>query len=73
MDDFKEIKIPKIDLKKIKLPLIMGLIGFLSFLCIYTVDANENGVVLRLGKYLETTGPGLHFKIPLIKNHIYRH
>jgi len=33
---------------------------------IYTVDANENAVILRLGKYHTTTGPGLQFKIPFI-------
>ena len=64
MDDSKEIKLPKIDLSKIKLPITIGLASFIIFLCIYTVDANEQAVVLRLGKYLETTNPGLHFKIP---------
>ena len=33
---------------------------------IYTVDANENAVILRLGKYHTTTGPGLQFKIPFV-------
>ena len=66
MDENQEIKIPKIDLNKIKLPIIMGLAIITIFLCVYTVDANENAVVLRLGKYLETTEPGLHFKIPII-------
>ena len=33
---------------------------------IYTVDANENAVILRLGKYNSTQGPGLHFKLPFI-------
>jgi modulator of FtsH protease HflK len=31
----------------------------------YTVNAESEGVVLRFGKYLGTTEPGLHFKIPL--------
>jgi len=66
MDDQNEIKIPKIDLKKIKLPITIGLASLIIFLCVYTVDANEQAVVLRLGKYLDTTDPGLHFKIPLI-------
>ena len=35
---------------------------------VYTVDANENAVILRLGKYYETQGSGLGFKIPLIEN-----
>lgn len=30
----------------------------------YTVDANENGVILRFGKYHTTTYPGLHLKLP---------
>lgn len=30
----------------------------------YTVHVNEEAVVLRLGKYLETRGPGLNFKLP---------
>ncbi|GAB4574109.1 MAG: FtsH protease activity modulator HflK [Rhodothalassiaceae bacterium] len=31
---------------------------------IYRVGANEQGVVLRFGKWVETTGPGLHWHIP---------
>ncbi len=30
----------------------------------YTVDADEVGVIQRFGRYLRTTDPGLHFKIP---------
>jgi membrane protease subunit HflK len=33
---------------------------------IYTVDQQERGVVLRLGKYSETVGPGLQWNPPLI-------
>ena len=32
----------------------------------YTVDANEKAVVLRFGRYLATSDPGLHFCIPLV-------
>lgn len=32
----------------------------------YTVQANEEALVLRLGKYQGITGSGLHFKIPLV-------
>jgi membrane protease subunit HflK len=41
---------------------ILGLI-FLTT-SFYTVDADEVGVIQRLGKYIRTTEPGLHFKIP---------
>ncbi|ATE58938.1 FtsH protease activity modulator HflK [Thauera sinica] len=30
----------------------------------YTVDANQRGVVLRLGKFIETTEPGLRWRLP---------
>ena len=30
----------------------------------YRVQAQERGVVTRFGKYIETTGPGFHFKLP---------
>jgi modulator of FtsH protease HflK len=34
------------------------------FTSFYRVDAAERGVVTRFGKYVETNGPGLHFKLP---------
>ncbi|SVD17959.1 uncharacterized protein METZ01_LOCUS370813, partial [marine metagenome] len=66
-----DIQIPSFEFKKfggLFVAIIAAIIIFFSF---YTVDANENGVVLRLGKYSHTTMPGLHFKIPLI-DQIYR-
>ena len=42
------------------------LVVFLGFQSVYTLDEQERGVVLRLGKYLETKNPGLQFKIPLV-------
>jgi membrane protease subunit HflK len=32
---------------------------------VYIIDQTEEAVVTRLGKYRVTTGPGLHFKLPL--------
>lgn len=34
---------------------------------VYTIEPNEVGVVLRFGKFVSTTKPGLHFKWPLIE------
>ena len=49
----------------------MVLIGFAvvgvlvaALTAIYSVQANEEGVVLRFGKYQSTQSPGLHFKLP---------
>ena len=41
--------------------LVAAWIAFSSF---YRVDAQERGVVLRFGRFVETTEPGLHFKLP---------
>jgi membrane protease subunit HflK len=30
----------------------------------YVVDTAEEGIVLRFGKYSQTTGPGLHYRLP---------
>ena len=55
---------------------IFILIGIVILLGIYTsaykVDANENGVVLRFGKYIATTTPGLRFKLPLGIDKVYK-
>ena len=42
------------------------ILGLLILSSVYTVDANENAVILRLGKYNTTTGPGLQFKFPIL-------
>lgn len=36
----------------------------LLFSSFYRVNPQERGVVMRLGRYVETTEPGLHFKLP---------
>ena len=41
---------------------ILGLV--LVFSSFYTVGPEQIGVVLRFGKYVRSTDPGLHFKIP---------
>lgn len=41
---------------------ILALVFLLS--CFYTIEPEEVGVVQRFGKYIGTTSPGLHFKLP---------
>ena len=59
--NFRQIKIPKrmITVGVIILAAIVFLVTGL-----YTVNPEEVGVIQRFGKYLSTTQPGLHFKIP---------
>jgi modulator of FtsH protease HflK len=57
-------------LKKFKLPggpLAFAVIAalMLAFTAFYTVNQDEVGIVQRFGRYVETTQPGLNFKLPL--------
>ena len=46
---------------------VLGLAALLiAFSAFYTVEANEQAVVLRFGKYHTTTLPGAHFRIPFV-------
>lgn len=51
------------NIRAIVVGLIVLLVGFSTF---FTVDPEEVGVVVRLGKYIETVEPGLNYKLPLI-------
>jgi len=38
----------------------------------YTIDVSEEGVVTRFGRYLKTSPPGLHYKLPFGVDHVYK-
>ena len=64
-------KLEEIDFRQIKVPKRMITVGVIILAAIvflvtglYTVNPEEVGVIQRFGKYLSTTQPGLHFKIP---------
>ena len=69
--DLKKLKIP--DLSKLKiLPLVaVFLAAILLFTAWFQVAADSEGVVLRLGKYNRSMGPGLHMKMPLGIERVY--
>ncbi len=64
-----EIKIPKIQLPRLPGGALKGAIVAFVLLLIaassfYTVGPEEIGVILRVGKFVRTTDPGLHAKLP---------
>ncbi len=69
--DLKKLKIP--DLSKLKiLPLVaVFLAAILLFTAWFQVAADSEGVVLRLGKYNRSMGPGLHMKMPFGIERVY--
>lgn len=62
-----EFKLPKIRPGPIKIILLAIVILILLFSSIYQISPEEMGVILRFGKFVRTTEPGLHFKLPWIE------
>lgn len=52
--------------------LIFGVLvlAYVAWSAAYKVDAHEQAVVLRFGKYHDTKPPGLHFKIPMVDERV---
>ena len=68
-----EVEVPDMPSSDIGLPaiakglvLILVLAGVWS--TVYQIEPEEAGIVLRFGKYVRTTDPGLHFKIPFAED-----
>ncbi|MDR0966427.1 MAG: FtsH protease activity modulator HflK [Myxococcales bacterium] len=47
--------------------IVAVLIAFLAFESYYQIEPDEVGIIQRLGRYVETTDPGPHFRIPIIE------
>ncbi len=70
--DFKFDKIQFDPFKKYLIPIaiVIGII-ILGYSSVFTVKANQEAAMLRFGKYTETVGPGLHFKLPFGIDRVY--
>jgi membrane protease subunit HflK len=66
-DDFPslDIKLPKIKPAIIKLVVLAVVVLIVLAGSIYQISPEEIGVILRFGKFVRTTNPGLHIKFPL--------
>ena len=61
----RELRLPRLEFKWI-IGLIVVIFGlYLLFSTFYSIPADGVGIITRFGKYVRTTQPGLHFKIPL--------
>ncbi len=63
--DFKMPKLPKLPKGFIKYAAIAIVVLIFLFGAIYQVAQDEMGVILRFGKFIRTSDPGLRFKLPL--------
>jgi membrane protease subunit HflK len=55
---------PNVSKKKVGTIVIIAAVVIFILTGLYTVNPEEVGVIQRFGKYVQTTEPGLHFKIP---------
>lgn len=60
-----DLKLPKIKPGVIKLIAVAVIVLIILVGSFYQVGAEEMGVILRFGKFVRTTNPGLHLKLPL--------
>ncbi len=63
--DFRTFR-PGGDIRRLVRNVVLALLALIFvFTGFYTVDPEELGIVTRFGKYVRSTSPGLHFKVPL--------
>ena len=67
-------RLPKLPKLSGRLPLLVAIVlgVALLFTSFYTVDPEEVGVVMRFGRFIKTTDPGLHLKIPFGVDQVIR-
>ena len=64
-NDYEEFKANLEKYSKFAIPIIAIFIILLGLKSVfYTVEPDEEAVVIRFGKYIGTYPPGLHFKLP---------
>ena len=66
MPKFEDINLQQFKVSKRTVTVGVIVIAIITILVtgLYTVNPEEVGVIQRFGKYLSTTQPGLHFKVP---------
>ncbi len=62
-----EIRLPKINPTIIKFSVVGLVLLIVLFSSFYQIRPEEMGVILRFGKFVRTTDPGLHLKLPGIE------
>jgi len=59
-----ELRLPKLPKRTIQIAVIIIVAVIVLYGAIYQVSQDEMGVIQRFGKFVRTTEPGLHFKLP---------
>jgi membrane protease subunit HflK len=67
-----EIKLPRFSGGAVRIAIVAAIVLLVVFTSFYTLNPDEAGLVLRFGKYVRQTGPGLHLKLPLGIERVYK-
>jgi membrane protease subunit HflK len=65
-------KLPKIPAAGLQMAILVVVALFLAISAFYQVDPEEVGVLMRFGRFVKTTDPGLHFKLPLGVDRVFK-
>ena len=65
-------KLPKLPAGGVRIVVIAILVLIVVSSSVYTIEPEEVGVVMRLGRFSGLTDPGLHFKIPLGVDKVFK-
>ena len=65
--DVSQFRVPKIPWRNVAIGVVAIVALVTAAGTAFQVEPEEVGVVLRFGRYVRTTEPGLHFKIPFIE------
>ena len=68
----KDIRLPEIKGRTVQLIVVAIICIVLVYTGLFTIDPEEVGVILRLGKYSHTVTPGLHFRIPFNIDKVFK-
>ena len=65
--DVSRLKVPKIPWQTVAAVLVGLVVLVTAFGTVYQIQPEEVGVIQRFGKYVRTTDPGLHIKLPFVE------
>ena len=65
--DFNRVQLPRIPPGVVKATAVLVVAVIAGFSTLYQVQPEEVGVVLRFGRYVRTTEPGLRAKLPFVE------
>lgn len=71
-DDLREVRVPRPPARVVGIAVLVIILLAAGGSMVYQVGPEEQGVVLRFGKYDRTTDPGLQFKMPFGLERVYK-